>query len=228
MRPMIATEPMTASAQVTSPPIGAALAGGAAELTKAGLEVRDRGAARQEPDGPAQGEQPSEGDDERRDADVGDDEALHAADEGPQAEAQRQGDDPQVGQSIPRPRPGNQSVCSSAYDMATKPTMEPTDRSMLRDTMMSTIPVAMIATPDAWTARVTMFAGRRKVPPDWMWKPMRRTPSATSIPKMRRSISVAENARRTAASAPPAPDPSGCSVLPEAGPCRPRSSRRLS
>ena len=38
------------------------------------------------------------------------------------------------------------------------PTSEPTDRSMLRDTMTSTIPVAMIATTVVWTDRVTMLA----------------------------------------------------------------------
>ena len=31
--------------------------------------------------------------------------------------------------------------------MAMMPTSDPTDRSMLRDTMTSTMPVAMIATP---------------------------------------------------------------------------------
>ena len=36
---------------------------------------------------------------------------------------------------------------------------EPTERSMLRDTMMSTMPVAMMATPLVWTASVTMLAG---------------------------------------------------------------------
>ena len=49
--------------------------------------------------------------------------------------------------------------------MAMKPTSDPTDRSMLRDTMTRTIPVAMIATPVAWTASVTMFVGWKNLPP---------------------------------------------------------------
>ena len=40
------------------------------------------------------------------------------------------------------------------------PTNEPTDRSMLRDTMTRTMPVAMIAMPHACTAIVVMFSGR--------------------------------------------------------------------
>ena len=46
-----------------------------------------------------------------------------------------------------------------------KPTSDPTDRSMLRDTMTRTMPVAMIATPVAWTASVTMLVGWRNLPP---------------------------------------------------------------
>ena len=34
------------------------------------------------------------------------------------------------------------------------PTSDPTDRSMLRDTMIRTMPVAMIAMPGAWTDRL--------------------------------------------------------------------------
>ena len=75
--------------------------------------------------------------------------------------------------------------------------MDPTDRSIFRDTMIRTMPVAMIAVPDAWTASVTMFAGRRNVPPDTMWKPTRMTASATSMPNRRRSISVFASVSRT-------------------------------
>ena len=81
--------------------------------------------------------------------------------------------------------------------MATTPTMEPTDRSMFLETMIRTIPVAMIAVPDAWTASVTMFAGRMNVPPDQIWKPSRMTPSAASMPNRRRSISVLDRVSRT-------------------------------
>ena len=45
------------------------------------------------------------------------------------------------------------------------PTSDPTDRSMLRDTMTRTMPVAMIAMPDAWTAIVTMLVGWMSLPP---------------------------------------------------------------
>ena len=45
------------------------------------------------------------------------------------------------------------------------PTSEPTDRSMLRDTITRTIPVAMIAIPEAWTASVTMLFGEKNLPP---------------------------------------------------------------
>ena len=51
--------------------------------------------------------------------------------------------------SEPKPSAGSQSVCSSAIDMATRPTMDPTERSMLRETMIRTMPVAMIAIPVA-------------------------------------------------------------------------------
>ena len=82
--------------------------------------------------------------------------------------------------------------------MAMTPTCEPTERSMLRDTMMSTMPVAMMAVPLAWTASVSMFAGLMSLPPDRMWKPTRITIRATSMPNRRTSISVAAKAIRAA------------------------------
>ena len=45
------------------------------------------------------------------------------------------------------------------------PTSDPTDRSMLRETMTRTMPVAMIAMPAAWTAIVIMLVGWMSVPP---------------------------------------------------------------
>ena len=71
-----------------------------------------------------------------------------------------------------------------------RPTSDPTERSMLRDTMTRTIPVAMIATPVAWTASVTMFVGAKNLPPLRMLKVSRMRARARSIPKRRRSISV--------------------------------------
>ena len=61
---------------------------------------------------------------------------------------------------------------------------------MFRDTMTMTIPVAMIATPVAWTARVTMFVGWKNLPPLRMLNVSRINPSATSMPNSRRSTSV--------------------------------------
>jgi hypothetical protein len=85
---------------------------------------------------------------------------------------------------------GITSVISSAYVMAMSPTSEPTDRSMLRETITRTIPVAMMAIPDAWTASVTMLVGWKNLPPLRMLKVSRMRPSARSIPNRRRSISV--------------------------------------
>ena len=45
------------------------------------------------------------------------------------------------------------------------PTSEPTDRSMFRETMTSTMPVAMIAIPAACTASVVMLPGAISLPP---------------------------------------------------------------
>ena len=55
------------------------------------------------------------------------------------------------------------------------PTSDPTDRSMLRETMTSTIPVAMIAMPAAWTASVIMLFGWISLPPLETWKTSRIT-----------------------------------------------------
>ena len=51
-----------------------------------------------------------------------------------------------------------------------KPRIDPTDRSMLRDTMISTMPVAMIATAAVWTDRFHRLRGDRNRPPEQMWK----------------------------------------------------------
>ena len=56
--------------------------------------------------------------------------------------------------------------------MAMTPSSEPTDRSMFRETMTSTMPVAMIATGATWTENVTMLVGVRILPPVTMPKPM--------------------------------------------------------
>ena len=61
---------------------------------------------------------------------------------------------------------------------------------MLRDTMTSTMPVAMIAIPLAWTASVTMLVGWTNLPSLRMLNVRRMRPSAPSMPNKRRSISV--------------------------------------
>ena len=74
--------------------------------------------------------------------------------------------------------------------MAMMPTSDPTDRSMLRETMTRTMPVAMIATPEACTASVTMLVGWKNLPPLRMLNVSRMAARATSMPNRRRSISV--------------------------------------
>ena len=54
---------------------------------------------------------------------------------------------------------GSHSVCSIAITMPTVPTIDPTERSMLRETMTSTIPVAMIATDGGLHREVPQVAG---------------------------------------------------------------------
>ena len=50
------------------------------------------------------------------------------------------------------------------------PNIDPTERSMLRDTMIRVIPVARMATEAVWTDRFHRFRGVRNVPPDMKWK----------------------------------------------------------
>ena len=59
---------------------------------------------------------------------------------------------------------GSHSTCNSPAYMPTTPTMEPTDRSMLRVMMTSTIPVAMIPMEAVCTLRFHRLRGVRKVP----------------------------------------------------------------
>ncbi len=57
-------------------------------------------------------------------------------------------------------------ACSMAIAMPTAPSTDPTERSMLRDTMISTMPVAMMATVAVCTERFHKLRGVRNVPPD--------------------------------------------------------------
>ena len=75
--------------------------------------------------------------------------------------------------------------------MPTAAITAPTERSMLRVTMIRTIPVAMIATTEVWTDRFHRFRGVRNV---WLgvmiWKTIQMIARATSIPASRASISA--------------------------------------
>ncbi len=68
--------------------------------------------------------------------------------------------------------------------------IEPIDRSMLRVTMTSTIPVVMIPTTAVCTDRFHRFRGDRNVPPDQMSNTIQMTASAMSIPNSRGSSSI--------------------------------------
>ena len=80
-----------------------------------------------------------------------------------------------------------------AMAMPTAPSTEPTDRSMLRDTMMSTMPVAMMATVAVCTDRFQRLRGVRNVPPDQKWKPTQMRARAPTMPSRRVSISAARS-----------------------------------
>src|SRR5664280_591963 len=94
------------------------------------------------------------------------------------------------GWSNPRPRlVGIQTAWSIAITYPVSPRIEPTDRSMLRDTMMSTIPVAMTAMEELWTDRFQRFRVVRKPPPDMTSNPTQMTARATTMPSRRVSTS---------------------------------------
>ena len=103
-------------------------------------------------------------------------------------------------------------VCATPMHIAAKPRMEPTDRSMFRVTMTSTMPVDMIATDEVCTDRFHRFRGDMKRPPDRRSKAIQISSSAPIMPSMRVSISVARKKRARAPSslarAPALPVPS--------------------
>src|SRR5262245_49720713 len=82
------------------------------------------------------------------------------------------------------------SVWTSAIVYPRKPSSEPTDRSMLRDTMIRTMPVAMIAIDVLWTDRFHRLRAVRKSPPDRMLKAIQIAMSATTMPTSRVSSSL--------------------------------------
>ncbi len=109
------------------------------------------------------------------------------------------------GCSSPSPRfCGIHTAWSIAIVYPRKPSIDPTERSMLRDTMIRTIPVAMIPIEALWTDRFQRLRGLRNVPPDRMSKAIQMTASAATIPSMRVSTSrgrsttdMGANAERT-------------------------------
>ena len=52
-------------------------------------------------------------------------------------------------------------TCATPMIVDTNPMIDPTDRSIWRMTMMSTMPVAMIAIDDVWTLRFHRLRGVR-------------------------------------------------------------------
>ena len=75
--------------------------------------------------------------------------------------------------------------------MPRKPSIEPIDRSMLRVTMTSAMPVAMMATGDDCTDRFHRLRGVRNNPPESTCKAIQISSSAPTMPSMRVSSSVA-------------------------------------
>ena len=61
---------------------------------------------------------------------------------------------------------------------------------MLRDTMIRTMPVAMIAIDALCTDRFHRLRAVRKSPPERMWNPTQMTPRPSNMPNRRVSISV--------------------------------------
>ncbi len=67
---------------------------------------------------------------------------------------------------------------------------------MFRDTMMSTMPVAMMAMEVLCTERFHRLRAVRKSPPETMWNAIQIARSAITMPKSRVSISVDANIDR--------------------------------
>ena len=88
---------------------------------------------------------------------------------------------------------GIHSAWIMAMNMPVKPRVDPIDRSMLRDTMMSTMPVAMIATAALWTDRFHRLRGVRNRPDETMLKTTQIARVARIRPRRRVSISSAWN-----------------------------------
>src|SRR5579859_1314171 len=86
---------------------------------------------------------------------------------------------------------GNIWACSTAMIMPVKPSTEPTDRSICRVTMTSTMPVVMMPTTLVCTARFHRLRAVRKIPPVRRSKPTQTAATAAIIASRRRSTSSA-------------------------------------
>src|ERR1700722_9709724 len=94
-------------------------------------------------------------------------------------------------------------TCATPMIVETKPMIDPTERSMWRMTMTSTMPVAMTAIDDVWTLKFHKLRGDRNRPSPFcaqvmMLKPIQISASALIMPSMRVSTSVALSNRRMA------------------------------
>ena len=85
---------------------------------------------------------------------------------------------------------GSHSACNSAMTIPVNPRIDPIDRSMFRDTMIRTIPVAMTATDADWTDRFHRLRAVRNDPPDRMLNPIQMTMVAPIRPSSRVSTSI--------------------------------------
>ena len=86
---------------------------------------------------------------------------------------------------------GSRSVWVTPMTIPMKPSIDPIDRSMLRVTMTSTMPVAMMATDEDCTDRFHKLRGVRNKPPDSRWKAIQISSNAPTMPSIRVSSSVA-------------------------------------
>ena len=103
----------------------------------------------------------------------------------------------------PKPsRGGSASACTTAMIMPRKPSTEPTERSMLRVTMTSTMPVATMAVTAVWTERFHRFLAVRNEPSPIRWKPIQIRASAPTMPSMRVSISIVRSSPAGVAAGP--------------------------
>ena len=80
--------------------------------------------------------------------------------------------------------------------IAVNPRTDPTDRSMFRDTMISTIPVVMTATAADWTERFQRKRGVRNRPSERKLNTTHRTTNAMTMPSSRTSNPTPDNEDR--------------------------------